>query len=198
MSALQSYVTGAPLAAWAHEIARGQLSETLPDRWAHVEGVEALAGEIAPLLGIDGKLLLAAASLHDVGWAPALASSGFPALDGAPFLERLATPPRLVALCVNYSCAAVEARLRGREAEMAGYPDEEGAVRDALWYCDLSVGMDGARMSVDARLADFVVRYGDHPLAGGWIRECDPLLRGAASRTQALISAGTIGAGAPR
>jgi putative nucleotidyltransferase with HDIG domain len=61
--------------------------ESLPRRWAHVQGVAARAHSLAPVLGADADLLEAAAWLHDIGYAPGLADTGLHALDGARYLR---------------------------------------------------------------------------------------------------------------
>ncbi len=60
-------------AAWAQELLVGQ-----PERWAHTCGVARVAAEIAARIpGLDDDLLVAAAWVHDIGYAPALAETGF-------------------------------------------------------------------------------------------------------------------------
>jgi HD superfamily phosphodiesterase len=75
------------LAPWAQQLARELLQESLPRRWAHVQGVAAQARGLAPVLGTDADLLEAAAWLHDIGYAPGLAVTGLHALDGARYLR---------------------------------------------------------------------------------------------------------------
>jgi HD superfamily phosphodiesterase len=48
--------------------------------------------------GEDATLLLAAALLHDVGYAPDIAHTGFHPLDGAWYLREVGAPDRLTAL----------------------------------------------------------------------------------------------------
>ena len=57
------------LASWAGQLARVLLQESLPRRWAHVQGVTARARSLAPVLGADADLLEAAAWPHDIGYA---------------------------------------------------------------------------------------------------------------------------------
>ncbi len=64
------------LAPWAQQIARVLLQDPLPRRWAHVQGVAAHVRSLAPVLGADADLLEAAAWLHDIGYAPSLATTG--------------------------------------------------------------------------------------------------------------------------
>lgn len=147
-----------------------------------------MARSIRPAYPDDGELLVASAAVHDVGWAPQLAVSKFPALDGAGFLDRLGAPARLVNLVANYSYAWMEAKLRGRLAEMAKFPDEASPVRDALWYCDISVGPDGVRMPVTERLAEARVRYAHDPLGEQFFALVEPELLAAANRTEKLLA----------
>src|SRR5689334_25333175 len=80
------------LASWAEQLARALLQEPLPCRWAHSQGVAARARGLAPVLGADADLLMAAAWLHDIGYAPGLAVTGLHALDGARYLRDAAPP----------------------------------------------------------------------------------------------------------
>lgn len=72
---------------WAAQLAEVELSTVLLRRWAHTQGVTRRATEIRRFLGKNGDLLVAAATLHDVGYAPRLAVTGFHPLDGARFLR---------------------------------------------------------------------------------------------------------------
>ena len=83
----------------AHDIARSLLEDSLPRRWAHVQGVAETARILAPILGKNADLLTAAAILHDIGYAPRLADTGFHPLDGARYLRDIehAEPMRLPA-----------------------------------------------------------------------------------------------------
>ena len=73
--------------AWAEDVARSLLEEPLPRRWAHTQGVAATARGLAPVLGPDADLVTAAAWLHDIGYAPDVAATGFHPLDGARHLR---------------------------------------------------------------------------------------------------------------
>ncbi|HEX3648664.1 MAG TPA: HD domain-containing protein, partial [Pseudonocardiaceae bacterium] len=85
---------------WAAEVARRYLAEQAPRRWAHVRGAGRQAEHIGRdlLPGDERELLVAAALLHDVGYAKPLARSGFHPLDGAWFLTDAGVPPRVCAL----------------------------------------------------------------------------------------------------
>ena len=66
-----------PLPAWAEDLARNLLKDTLPQRWAHVQGVAARARSLAPAFAADKELLEAAAWLHDIGYLPELPGQAY-------------------------------------------------------------------------------------------------------------------------
>jgi HD domain len=80
------------LASRAEQLARVLLQESLPRRWAHVQGVAARARSLAPVLGTDAELLEAAAWLHDIGYAPSLVATGLHSLDGAAWSRTTRAP----------------------------------------------------------------------------------------------------------
>jgi len=87
------------------------------------------------VLGADTDLLISAAVLHDVGYAPRLAASGFHPLDGARFLrDTHGADERLARLVANHSFALLEAGERGlTEALEAEFPLlEDQRLVDAL------------------------------------------------------------------
>jgi HD superfamily phosphodiesterase len=123
------------LAACAAELAGDKLARMLPCRWAHVQGVGRRAYLVVPLFSIDdGKLLIAAALVHDIGYAPDVANTGFHPLDGARYLRGVGGPDRLVNPVAHHSCATWEAELRGLSDELAEFEDEKTALRDTLWW----------------------------------------------------------------
>ncbi len=74
------------MASWARDVAQGLLAEALPRRWAHVQGVAKKAEHVAASLALSDEALVAAAWLHDVGYAPGVTDTGFHPLDGARYL----------------------------------------------------------------------------------------------------------------
>ena len=71
----------------AEDMARNLLADILPRRWAHTKGVAATARQLTSILSGNAGVLVAAAWLHDIGYSPALAVTGFHPLDGARFLR---------------------------------------------------------------------------------------------------------------
>jgi hypothetical protein len=110
----------------------------------------------------DADHLVAAAYLHDVGYAPELVVTRFHPLDGAVWLSGL-IDDGVRALVAHHSCARVEASVRGLLAELEELPRPDWALLDALTYCDMTSGPDGRRVDVKARLDEIRSRYGsDH------------------------------------
>ncbi|GGV75649.1 hypothetical protein GCM10010228_39610 [Streptomyces massasporeus] len=97
------------LAEWAYPLAESLLAEPLPRRWKHCLGVAERARTIALVLDQDADLLEAAAVLHDIGYAPDLAKTGFHPLDGARYLRDVAgADNRVINLVAHHSCAWME------------------------------------------------------------------------------------------
>lgn len=181
------------LVAWARSQAAGLLALQLPRRWAHVQGVAARASAVASMFTDDeGGLLVAAAVLHDIGYAPSIAHTGFHPLDGARALRKMTTHGRLVALVAHHSCAYREAELRGLSAELTEWVDEETALRDALWWADMTTSPDGEPVAFDSRIKEIQERYGPQDVVTFFIRQAEPDLRGAVVRTEARLRAAGI------
>ncbi len=127
--------------------------------------------------------LLAAAYLHDIGYAPELVATGLHAIDGALWL-RAQRHERLAGLVAHHTGARFEARVRGLSAAIAGFEHEQSPTDDALTYCDLTTSPTGARVSVEQRLAEIAQRYGDwHPVSVA-MRRAAPSLLDAVRRTE--------------
>ncbi|MEU8188055.1 HD domain-containing protein [Micromonospora carbonacea] len=163
-------------------------------RWTHVQAVAAKAERVAAALpDKDRPYLVAAAWLHDVGYAPDVESSGFHALDGARWLKSIRMDDRVAGLVAYHSCAIFEAEERGLARYLkAEFFDERTPVRDALWYADMTTGPDGQGMTVDERLAEVRVRYGpEHVVTRFWARG-EPALLDAVRRTEQRLQAAGI------
>jgi hypothetical protein len=148
----------------ARELAREKLALALPRRWRHVQAVARAAESLATLPGIHGDLLVSAAWLHDIGYAPEVADVGFHPLDGGRFLRKVEAGERLARLVAHHSCAVHEARVRGLDdVLLAEFEREDSATYDALVFCDLTTGPDGESLTYAARIKEIQERYGpDH------------------------------------
>jgi hypothetical protein len=151
------------LPVWARDISQRVLAAVLPDRWVHTQGVAAQARAVGPVLGWDTDLIEAAAWLHDIGYAPALALTGFHPLDGARYLrDQTDAAPAVCALVAHHSGAVVEAAERGlSEFLLAEFPlnGHSGEQVIALTYCDFTTGPRGERLSPEERIAEILTRY---------------------------------------
>jgi HD superfamily phosphodiesterase len=125
------------LEEWAAAEAERLLSP-LGDRWTHVRAVGECAREVSAVLDQEDRpYLVAAAYLHDIGYAPDLQRTGLHQLDGASYIRSLGAE-RLARLVAHHSEARFEIQLRGFATELATYEREESSVSDALTYCDLT------------------------------------------------------------
>jgi hypothetical protein len=175
----------------AHDIARSLLEEPLPHRWAHVRGVADTARTLAPILGKNTDLLTAAAVLHDIGYAPSLADTGFHPLDGARYLRDVEhAHPLLCRLVAHHSCAIIEADERRIAGQLSReFKPAPRDLADALIYCDMTTGPDGQRMTIEQRLADIHARYGRGDLVTRALARSAPQLEAATSRVARKLSA---------
>jgi len=156
------------LTEWARTLAGSHLAAAMPRRWKHVQAVADRAERLRPVTDVDADLLVAAAWLHDVGYAEEIADLGFHPLDGARHLRSLGADSRLCALVANHSGARCEAGLRGLSDALSEFPDEDSLVRDALWYCDMTTSPIGEPVTFDERLTEIRARYGsDHVVPRG-------------------------------
>lgn len=177
---------------WARRVAEAELGGALPRRWAHSQGVAARAAEVGRILGREADLLIAAATLHDVGYAPRLAATGFHPLDGARFLrDQHSAEERLVRLVANHSFALLEAEERGLREELAAeFPLlEDPLLVDALVYCDMTTTPDGHRTTEQERVAEIVGRYGADGVVGRFICRAAPEIFAAVERVEAALAA---------
>ncbi|MFD7403006.1 HD domain-containing protein [Streptomyces sp. NPDC059866] len=172
------------LTEWAYPLAESLLAEPLPRRWKHCLGVAERARTIAPILGRDAELLEAAAVLHDIGYSPDLAETGFHPLDGARHLRDVAkVDARVVNLVAHHSCAWMEAEARGLREELEGeFPREEAHLNDALCYCDMNTTPEGTPTNPVDRVNEIAGRYGPDSLIGKFIRRAEPEILACTSR----------------
>jgi hypothetical protein len=168
----------------AYSLAESLLSEPLPRRWAHSLGVAKRAQTLRPILGEDAELLEAAAVLHDIGYSPAIAATGFHPLDGARFLrDQTDIDGQVIRLVAHHSCALLEAEERGLRQELASeFELERAELVDALLYCDMTTTPDGEHTSSQGRLSEIVTRYGPDTIVGRFIQRAAPEIHAAVQR----------------
>jgi hypothetical protein len=161
------------LTEWAAHYAE-ELLAPLGDRWAHVQGVARQARRVAPILPAEERdVLIASAYLHDLGYAPSLATTGLHPLDGARHLRALGHE-RLAGLVAYHSGARGEAELRGLAGALAEFQDEASATSMALTYCDMTTDVTGGAITFAERLAGIERRYGADHIVARSVRRARP------------------------
>lgn len=156
------------------------------DRWKHVCAVAEVARELVTA-GAPTELEIAA-WLHDIGYADALARTGFHALDGARFLELLGAPQLVVGLVAFHTGAEYEADERGLVGKLLEFERPDQGVLDQMILADMISGPTGARVSVSRRIGDILTRYeAQHPVHRA-VSQSGPYLM-LASKRAALAAA---------
>lgn len=185
---------GMDLRSWAEDHT-GSLLSPLGRRWDHAQAVAEKARRLGSgLTTKEAEVLVAAAYLHDVGYAQSLAVTGFHPLDGARHLRTLGHE-RLASLVAHHTRAEHEAQIRGLRSELAEFESEDSLVSAALAYSDLTTGPSGESMTPEQRLIDVDARYGPNdPVTRGmraaWpelmrdVDQVDALLNGASTVSQ--------------
>jgi len=166
---------GSEQAQWLHHVIEvGEYGLALED----IAGTLAQDAIAAPVLGADADLLEAAAWLHDIGYAPDLATTGLHQLDGARYLrEAQHADAMLCRLVAHHSCAIIEAGERGLadvlSSEFDPAPDVLASV---LTCCDMTASPDGEPVPAGRRLAEIHGRYGSGHLVSRSIQRATPMI----------------------
>lgn len=107
--------------------------------------------------------LVTAAQLHDIGYRPDLAVTGFHPLDGAAALRHLGFSDLTCHLVATHTGAVFEARARDISGDLYEPYDYDEAVaaplRAVLAWADLTTGPGGATVTVGERLDEILTRY---------------------------------------
>ena len=181
-------VVSSDLVTDAHATARALLGSTSA-RWRHVVGVARAASLSSAAVAPDeADLLVAAAWLHDIGYADPIAGTGFHPLDGARYLRDRGADPRLCRLVANHTAASFEAVGRGLSEPLAAeFPTEVSPVADALTYADMTTGPTGLTVTVRERLAEILIRYPPGHVVHESIRAATPTIHATMRRVQARL-----------
>ena len=171
------------LLQWASENATHYISP-LGNRWLHVQGVVEQAIRIGAIFdGEERSYLIAAAYLHDIGYAPELKQTGLYAIDGALWL-RSHKQERLASLTAYHSGTWFQAQLYGLLPDLEQFSPEQSMVADALDYCDMTTGPAGARISFEERIQDILVRYPEPNIVAQATHQAKPSLSQAVDHIQ--------------
>jgi HD superfamily phosphodiesterase len=163
-------------------LAKKMLAE-LPERLAHVAGVARTAAMQHAVVEIDE--LIASAWLHDIGYAPSIALTGFHPLDGARYLQTVGYPDLVVSLVAFHSEAKVEAEERGLISELLEFALPPADLLDALTFADMTTARDGSATSIDNRLREVFEHYAPNDAVFRAVARSEPLLRGSVARVEA-------------
>ncbi|RZQ62526.1 HD domain-containing protein [Amycolatopsis suaedae] len=146
-------------------------------RWLHVQAVARAAIRLAATVPeSDRSDLVSAAWLHDIGYSPKLAETGFHPLDGARYLRDIGWPRRIVNLVAHHSGARFEAQERGLIDELSEFELEESPVMDALVTADLTTGPSGESLTFQERIAEIFARYpSTDPVHRTWLKAAGPM-----------------------
>ena len=176
----------AELPSWAEQQAAALLTD-LGDRWSHVQAVATQARRVgAAVAPEDRPYLIAAAWLHDVGYATPLNQLGFHPVDGARYVRQQGQE-RLASLVAYHSGARFEAEERGLVEELAEFEPEDGPLLDALTYADMTTGPAGQRVDLEERIAEILERYPPDDPVHRAVSRSYPLLRETVERTLARL-----------
>ncbi len=164
-----------------------------PRRLRHSAAVAAQAQRLVPAVGRpSGPFLVAAAWMHDIGYAPALQHKGFHPLDGAHHLRDTGWHRIICNLVANHSGSRFLAADRGLGADLAEFPYIETPLSDALTVADQTIGPDGEPVTIEERMREVLARHGPDsahvrvfPLRGSYIRR-------AARRTSERLQAAGV------
>lgn len=170
---------GSDLVARARTVAEDRLV-SLPRRWAHVQGVASRAADVTSSLGcplVDE--IVAAAWLHDVGYADTVAVSGFHPVDGALFARREGFPELVVSLIAFHTGAEEEASQRGLSIALAEFTHPPLDTLDVITFCDLTTSVDGGLTDAPSRIAEILERY----------EPTDPVHRAVSASAPGLLAA---------
>ena len=175
-------VPAAGLAEAAAELAR-QLLAGDPERVAHSAAVARRAQSLARTVPAEQREpLVAAAWLHDIGYADALHQTGFHPVDGARYLRRQGWSRLVAELVAHHSGARFVAVVRSLEAHLEEFPFDEGPASDLLTVADQTVGPGGRPMPVEERMVDVLRRHGPESPNGRAAARRNPYLLAAARR----------------
>jgi hypothetical protein len=129
-------------------------------RWPHVRTAGFVAAGLAQLFDAEEvALLVAAATLHDIGYSTRIRQTGFHPLDGGLYLRSQGYPDRLAALVANHSWAVLTAPMHEIHDLCDQFPGEQSLLSDALVYADMHSAPRGGVISPELRLADIADRH---------------------------------------
>jgi putative nucleotidyltransferase with HDIG domain len=167
------------------------MADELPIRWQHVQAVARRASLLSRAAGLDDQLIASAAWLHDIGYATPLTRTGFHPLDGARYLRDHGWGQQICALVAHHSDARRLAGRLGFGADLSvEFPWQENAAHDVLWAADTLIGPFGTPVTLEERVREIVIRYGESHVVAIQMQASRPMLEAAITRTARACAAG--------
>lgn len=165
------------------------LLQGLDARLKHSAAVATQMSRVADLVEPDWRSPAKdAAWLHDVGYSPTVALTGFHALDGARWLRDHGWPDRTCRLIAWHTESFEEARLHCLDgvllAEFAAPPRRAAA---AIAWADLTSSPRGERWAAERRVAEILNRYPPGSIVHEVTHASLPALRAAVREIEELF-----------
>jgi hypothetical protein len=182
----------------ARSLAEQQLSGA-PRRWSHVRGVASTATTVAPIVEPEhADAIVAAAWLHDVGYAPDLAVSGFHPVDGARFAMDAGMPDLVVRLIAFHTGAEFEAQQRGLLSELLEFTPPPADILDVVTFADMTTSPTGEPINARDRVAEILTRYEPEDPVFDAVSRSAPELLAAVDRVNARLLRAEVSGAQPR
>lgn len=184
-----SGLVGTPSAAQDAAALATFLLQGVGSRLDHSAGVAHRVGRAARVVEPEWRSALEAAVwLHNIGYSPELALTGFHPLDGARWLRAHSWPTETCGLIAWHAESVEEARVYGLDRELAAEFDRPPRLASAaLAWADLTSSPAGERWNVERRLADILERYPPGSIVHEATRASLPALRAAVREIQELL-----------
>lgn len=173
----------------AAEALATRLLRAIDGRLAHSATVAAQIEHVVGLIEPDWRpAARAAAWLHDVGYHPDLARTGFHPLDGARWLRDHAWPTETCRLVAWHTESIEEAHLYGLDDELIAEFDAPPQLPAAvLAWADLTSSPRGQLWDPERRLAEILDRYPSGSLVHEATQASLPALRASVQRIEDLL-----------
>jgi hypothetical protein len=162
----------------------------LGSRLAHSRRVAERAEHASVLIEDCWRTALTeAAWLHDIGYHPKIARTGFHPLDGARWLRDGGWPMTTCRLVAWHTGASIEAKFHGLDHDLLAEFDSPPPLAAAvLVWADLTSSPGGEPCDVTDRLAEILERYPAESVVHRAILEASPALLRAASEIESRLA----------